>query len=473
MTVLLDQIATVVGPQGLLTGEDVTQRRVDWQSQATCRAMAIVRPASTAQLSQVMALCHGAGQPVVPAGGYTGLVHGTDCQPHELQISLERMRAIEALDAVGRTMTVQAGCPVQAAQEAAEAQGLRFAVDWGGRGTATVGGGISTNAGGNSVVRYGMMRDNVLGVEAVLADGTVISSLNTLLKNNAAYDLKQLFIGSEGTLGIVTRAVLKLHSLPRSTQTALLALDSFAAVKQLFVRAGQRFGAGLTAFEVMWASFYDPVAVQSGRHTPPLPGGHSHYVLIEMSGNDADGDAALFETVLGECLEAGLAADAVVASSKAQTEALWAIRDDIASLFAEIAPSINFDISLPIVAMEDYLAAVTAAVEAEWGGAARLVVFGHIGDGNLHIIVGPRPFDGASHRRAEEIVYGPLQGRGGSISAEHGIGLEKRDWLAISRSAEEIALMRTLKRAMDPKGILNPGKVLQGPDPGLPAGSPG
>ena len=460
MTQLLDQIAAIVGPQGLLTGEDVSQRAADWMGLSTCQAQAIVRPASTAELSQVMALCHAAGQSVVPAGGYTGLVHGTDCQPADIQVSLERIRAIESIDPVGRSMIVQAGCPVQAAQEAAEAQGLRFAVDWGGRGSATVGGGISTNAGGNSVVRYGMMRDNVLGVEAVLADGTVISSMNALLKNNAAYDLKQLFIGSEGTLGIVTRAVLRLHPAPLSTNTALLALDSFAAVQSLFVALGQRLGSGLTAFEVMWPSFYELLAVQSGRHTPPLPAGHSHYVLIELSGNDSGKDAAHFETVLAALLESGMVGDAVIAASQAQADALWKIRDDIEGLFQAIAPSINFDVSLPIVAMEGYLTQVSEAVRGEWGDAARLVVFGHIGDGNLHIIIGPRPFNDSAHRRAEEIVYGLLRPHKGSVSAEHGIGLEKRDWLGVSRSPEEIALMRTIKAAMDPKGILNPGKVL-------------
>jgi FAD/FMN-containing dehydrogenase len=460
MTDLLSQIAAIVGPQGLLTGGDVSGRAADWLGLSTCQARAIVRPASTQELSKVMALCHAAGQAVVPAGGMTGLVHGTDCMASDIQISLERMRGIEAIDPVGRTMTIQAGSPVQAAQEAAEAIGLKFAVDWGGRGTATIGGGISTNAGGNSVVRYGMMRDNILGVEAVLADGTVISSMNTLLKNNAAYDLKQLFIGSEGTLGIITRAVLKLQPAPLSTNTALLALDSFAAVQSLFVAMGQQLGSGLTAFEVMWASFYEPLAVHSRRHVPPLPGGHSHYVLLELSGNDPERDAEHFENVLGQCLEQGLAADAVIAASQAQADGMWKIRDDIEGLFGIIAPSINFDVSLPIVAMDGYVAAVTAAVRSEWGEAAQLVVFGHIGDGNLHIIIGPRPFDEAAKHKVEGMVYGLLTPHNGSISAEHGIGLEKRDWLHVTRSPQEIALMRTIKAALDPKGILNPGKVL-------------
>ena len=460
MTALLDQITAITGPQGLLTGADVSGRAGDWLGLSTCQAKAIVRPASTHELSQIMALCHAAGQSVVPAGGLTGLVHGSDCTAADIQVSLERMRHIAAPDPVGRSMVVEAGAVVQAIQEAAAARGLKFAVDWGARGSATIGGGIATNAGGNSVVRFGMMRESVLGLEAVLADGTVISSMNALLKNNAAYDLKQLFIGSEGTLGIVTRAVLRLHPAPLSTQTALLALDSFGAVQALFVALGQKLGAGLTAYEVMWPSFYEPLAVHSGRHTPPLPPGHSHYVLLEASGTDPDADAARFEAVLGACLESGLIADAAIAASGAQADAMWAVRDDIEGLFAYAAPSITFDVSLPIVAMEQYVAGVEAAVRAEWGDPAKVITFGHIGDGNLHFVIAPRPFDQATRHRAEEIVYTALTAHNGSVSAEHGIGLEKRDWLAITRSEAEIALMRTLKQALDPTGILNPGKVL-------------
>ncbi len=460
MTQLLDQIAGVVGTQGLLTGEDVSGRAADFMGMTHVQAKAIVRPASTTELSAVMKLCHAAGQSVVPAGGYTGLVHGADCQPDDIQISLERMRAIEAIDPVGRTMTVGAGCPVQAVQEAAAEAGLKFAVDWGARGTATVGGGISTNAGGNSVVRYGMMRDNVLGIEAVLADGTVISAMNSLLKNNAAYDLKQLLIGTEGTLGIVTRAVLKLHSAPLSTNTALLALESFDAVQALFVHVGKRLGAMLTSFEVMWNSFYQLIAIDTGNHNPPLPGGHGYYVIVEASGTDQERDADLFEAVLGEALEQGIAADAVIASSKAQAEQIWAIRDDIKTLTMRTLPAVTFDVSLPIVAMDGYVRQLEQNARATFGESMKLVVFGHIGDGNLHIILGAQPFTPETRHKIEELVYTALVPHRGSVSAEHGIGLEKRDWLQITRSPEELALMRRLKAAMDPSNILNPGKVL-------------
>lgn len=460
MNDLLRQIAAIVGPQGLITGADVQERAADFMGFTRCMAKAIVRPASTQELSEVMKLCHAAGQTVVAAGGNTGLVQGQVCTPDDIQISLERMRAVGEIDPVGRTMVVEAGCVVQTAQEAAEAQGLKFAVDWGARGSATIGGGIATNAGGNSVVRFGMMRDNVLGLEAVLADGTIISSMNVLLKNNAAYDLKQLFIGSEGTLGIVTRAVLRLHPAPLTTQTAMLACTDFAAVQKLFVEAGRQLGPGLTSFEVMWPSFYEPM-IATGKHTPPLPGGHGCYVILEMSGTDPDGDPARFETVLGALLEQELAVDAVIASSKAQADQIWAIRDDIPALFAFTAPSVTFDVSLPIRDMDGYVQDLRERALARLGESMKLVVFGHIGDGNLHILLGAQPFTAETKHVIEELVYSALKPLGGSVSAEHGIGLEKRDWLALSRSPEEIALMKRLKAALDPTNILNPGKVLQ------------
>ncbi len=460
MTDLLDRIAAIVGSQGLLTGEDVSSRSADAMGASTVEARAIVRPATTAELSEVMKLCHAAGQKVVPAGGYTGLVHGTTCTPDEIQISLERMRTVEAIDPIGRTMTVQAGCAVQSVQEAASEAGLKFAVDWGARGTATIGGGISTNAGGNSVIRYGMMRDSVLGIEAVLADGTIISAMNVLLKNNAAYDVKQLFIGTEGTLGIVTRAVLKLQPAPLSTSTALLALDSFDAVQTLFVHAGKRLGAMLTSFEVMWHSFYDEIAIQSGNHVPPLPGGRGYYVIVEASGTDQERDADLFETVLSEALEQGTVVDAVIASSKAQAEQIWAIRDDVRTLALRLMPMMSLDVSLPIIAMDGYVQKLEADMRSELGDGVKLVVFGHIGDGNLHIVLRTEPYKPETKYQIEQIVYNGLVPHGGSISAEHGIGLDKRGWLHITRSPAEIALMRTIKAAMDPTNILNPGKVL-------------
>ncbi|GGZ87565.1 FAD-binding oxidoreductase [Novosphingobium arvoryzae] len=458
---LLNALRDIVGDGGVLTGEDLTTRAADWLGLSTCQAKAVIRPRSTAELSAVMQRCHAVRQPVIGTGGLTGLVHGTDAQGHEIQISFERMRSVISVDPVGRTMLVEAGTPLQVVHEAAAAHGLIYPVDLGSRGSCTIGGNISTNAGGNTVVRYGMTRDNVLGLEAVLADGTVISSLNTLLKNNAAYDLKQLFIGSEGTLGLVTRAVLKLYPQPLSEGTALVALDSFDAVMAFFAHCGRRLGGLLSSFEVMWQSHYELIAVNSGRHNPPLPGGHGYYAIVEATGTDAERDEALFAQVLGEALEQGHASDVVIAASKAQRAAIWGIREDIEGLFGALTPSCTFDVSMPIAAMDDYVLKLTAAAHAEWGADTRVVVFGHLGDGNLHILVAPRPWSAEAPHKVETLVYEPLRALGGSISAEHGIGLEKRAWLNVSRTPEEIALMHTLKAALDPLGLLNPGKVLR------------
>lgn len=457
---LLEEILSIVGDSGLITGEEVAKRPADWMGRTHCQAKAVVRPRTTEELSKVMKLCHAARQPVVPAGGLTGLVHGSVATGDEIQISFERMRSIEEIDPIGKTMTVEAGVPLQAVHEAAAEHDLMYGVDLGARGSCTIGGNISTNAGGNTVIRYGMTRANVLGLEAVLADGTVISSMNTLLKNNAAYDLKQLFIGSEGTLGMVTRAVLRLQPAPVSEATAILAIDSFDSMTRLFALAGRRFAGLLTSFEVMWNNYYDMIGVSSGRHQPPLTAGHDYYVIVEITGNDPDNDEALFTEVLSEALEVGIAADAVIASSKAQRDAIWAIREDIEGLVRAFTPGVAFDVSLPILKMDDYIEGLNSALLSKCGDGSRMAVFGHIGDGNLHIIASPSSWSPESHHQIEELVYQPLAGLHGSVSAEHGIGLDKKEWLPLSRSPEEIALMRSLKAALDPYGLLNPGRVI-------------
>ncbi len=459
MTDVLSRIREITGPKGLISGDDVRERPADWMGLSRCAALAVVRPASTRELSQVMALCHEEGQSVVAAGGLTGLVQGAAASGDEIVMSFERMTDIELIDPIGRTITVGAGAPMQKVQEAAEKEGLLFAVDLGARGSATIGGNISTNAGGNQVIRYGMMREHVLGLEAVLADGTVVSSMNTLLKNNSGYDLKQLFIGSEGTLGLVTRAVLRLVPSPSSENTAIVAVPDFATLTGFFRHVGANLGGALTAFEVMWKEHYELIAIESGRHTPPLDAGEPYYVIVEATGNNAQIDGDLFTQVLEQAAEDGLITDAVIATSKAQRNAIWNIREDIEGLGKALMPAAIFDISLPIGEMEAYVDNLKDSVAAAWGEDARMIVFGHLGDGNLHVAISPRPWSDEARIQAEEMVYEPLAEIGGAVSAEHGIGLEKRNYLHLSRSPEEIALMRSLKSTLDPKGVLNPGKI--------------
>ncbi|SDL66639.1 FAD/FMN-containing dehydrogenase [Franzmannia pantelleriensis] len=459
MDALLEEIAAIVGDTHVLTGEAVTARAVDWMTGAPCQAAAIVRPADTAELAAVMRACHAAHQPVVTHGGLTGLVHGAEAGSDELVISLERMTAIEALDPVGATLTVQAGAPLQRVQEAAEQVGLQFALDLGARGSCTIGGNIATNAGGIRVIRYGMMRQQVLGLEAVLADGSVVSSMSHMLKNNAGYDLKQLFIGSEGTLGIVTRAVLRLHPPTTAVQTAMVACPSFAALTALLGHLGRSLGGSLAAFEAMWQSHFRLLTVDSDRHAPPLAPDAPYYAIVESLGSDPDSHAAQFAHALETALEQELISDAVLAQSDSQRQGLWAIREDIEGLIQGLAPLFTFDVSLPIAAMEGYVDRVEAAIRRDWP-EGRVVTFGHLGDGNLHLSVGVGSDAPATRRAVEQHVYSPLAELGGSISAEHGVGIEKRDYLPLSRTREELALMRTLKHAMDPLGLLNRYKVL-------------
>ena len=459
MSDIVADIERIVGAGGVLTGDAVKARPSGWLRPAPTQARAIVRPRSTDEVSQVLALCQARRQTVVPVGGNTGLVQGTLCGSDDLQLSLERMNAIEDIDALAGTITVQAGVPLQAVQDAARECGSMFPLDLGARGSATIGGNISTNAGGNGVIRFGMMREQVLGLEAVLADGTVLSSMNRMLKNNAGYDLKQLFIGSEGTLGVVTRAVLRLRPALRSQNTAFVAVDDYANVPRLLQLLGSELGGMLTAFEVLWADFYDTVVDGSGRHRPPVGAGHPYYVLIEARGGDQSADAARFETALESALDASLIVDAALASSQSQRDAMWAIRDDIDGLIDKFGHALSFDISLPIGDAEAYAARVNDALRKRWPDTFRGTTFGHLGDGNLHFVLTIGHDDADSEREVMDIVYRELEPHGGSVSAEHGIGVEKRPYLLRSRSETEIALMRTLKAALDPHGILNPGKI--------------
>ncbi len=456
---LIDALSEVLGSGGLLSREEAAGRAAGVWDPTPIQALALVRPRSTEEVSEVLRLCSDAGVSVVTHGGLTGLVHGADARDDQVVLSLERMRNIEHIDGTQRIATVQAGVTLQTLQEALEAYQLSFPLDLGARGTATLGGNASTNAGGNRVLRYGMMRDMVLGLEVVLADGTVLSSMNSLIKNNSGYDLKQLFIGSEGTLGVITRLVLRLREAPASSSMALVALERFDQVTGLLKHMDRSLGGGLSAFEVLWRDFYRLVTTAPATHRPPLERDAPYYALIEAQGANADVDGARFQEALESAFEAGLIVDAALALSSAECQALWAIRDDVEQTFQHGAP-IVFDVSLPLAAMESYIGEVRANMEEQFPNG-HLWVFGHLGDGNLHLIVQTRDGDAPAHRRAiESIVYQPLQAIGGAISAEHGIGLEKKPYLHLSRSDTEIALMQRLKSALDPAHILNPGKVV-------------
>ncbi len=459
MSALLNAIKDIVGDSGLLLGDDVSARPLDWMGQGQRRAMAIVRPENTEQVSQVMKLCHAAGQSVIALGGLTGLVQGTTSTQDDIVLSLERMRAVEAIDSIGKTMTVQAGTPLQSVHEAAAKHGLQFTLDLGARGSCTIGGNIATNAGGNQVLRYGMMREQVLGLEVVLADGTILNAMNTLLKNNTGYDLKQLFIGSEGTLGIITRAVLRLYPQAKSADTALVAVNSFKDVTDLFTLMSEQLAGGLSAFEVMWHDHYKLIASDSGRHQAPIPATYGYYVIVQHQGASPERDSELFSAAFELAMEKGIVADAVLAQSKTQAQTIWDIREDIEGLVAALSPAFIFDVSLPIKDMDSYITGLHDTIADTSGDDGKLIVFGHLGDGNLHLVITVGDGSKAAHDRVNALVYNPLQAIGGSVSAEHGIGLEKKNYLPLSRTPEELAVMKNLKKMLDPKGLLNPGKI--------------
>ncbi|HEY9239122.1 MAG TPA: FAD-binding oxidoreductase, partial [Burkholderiaceae bacterium] len=402
-------------------------------------------------------LLRDAGKTLVPLGGATGLASGVlPATGAEWYLSTERMRQIERLDRDCRVAVVQAGVVLQTLQEAAAREDMLFPIDLGARGSASIGGLIATNAGGERVLRFGMMREQVLGLEVVMADGTVLDLMDQVVKNNAGYDLKQLFIGSEGTLGIVTRAVLRLRPALERNQAAVLALHRLDDLPDLLFRIESALGGSLSAFELMWPEFFDLMTGDgSGRHRPPVRAGAAGYVLMELEESGATDSSDRLDELLESLMARGMLLDAAVARSHADREAFWRIRNDIEHLIGSMAPLHAYDVSLPIAGMADFVATLRRDIDARWP-ASRVVVFGHVADNNLHIVV-----NGPDDKEAlEDLVYKGVIARRGSISAEHGIGLDKRRSLHGARPAPAIALMQAMKQLLDPRGTLNPGKVV-------------
>jgi FAD/FMN-containing dehydrogenase len=457
---LIEGLAPSLSAGALLIGAEIGPRYyTDVAGRVGVSPQAVFRPRSTAEVSRILARCHAEGVPVVVQGGMTGLVCGALPRTNEIVISLERMNRIEAIDVKAATAIVEAGAVLEMVQKQVEALSLSFPLDLGARGSCTIGGNIATNAGGNRVIRYGMMRELVLGLEVVLADGTVIENLRKYFKNNTGFDLKQYFIGSEGTLGVITRAVLRLFPLPAERAVACCSLSCFSNVIALLDLMRRRLGGELTAFEVMWHSYF--VRATALPHVkPPLPADRTFYVIVEASSVDATNIRDRFESLLAQAHEAALIDNAVIAKSEAEAASIWRIRDASVDVHAAIRPAISLDVSLAIDRMEEFAASADEAAQAV-DPRSCIVVFGHLGDGNLHVSVhhaDDRPDLGEALERR---IYDLVAACGGSISAEHGIGISKRPYLRHSRTETEIALMRAIKKAIDPKGILNPGRIFE------------
>jgi len=464
---LLDALRTTVGAHNVLTEGDLSAWEQDWRRRWRGRALAVVRPCSTAEVAAVVRLCAGQRVSIVPQGGNTGLVGGgvPDESGTQVLLSLQRLNRVRGIDKANLTLTAEAGCVLQTVQAAAAEQGLLLPLSLAAEGSCTLGGNLATNAGGTQVLRWGNTRDLCLGLEVVTASGDIWEGLSGLRKDNTGYDLRDLYIGSEGTLGIITAATMKLAPQPAATTTALAACHTLADCVALLNLARSRLGSGLTGFEVMGRYALDLVA----RHFPALPQPLPRApwtVLLEQS--DVEGEAQArtrFEALLGAALEAGAVQDAVVAESLAQSRALWHMRESIPLAQAEEGLNIKHDISLPVSSIADFVERTDAALRARYPGV-QLVNFGHLGDGNLHYNVqAPAGGDGKRFLAEQEhavntLVFDAVAGCGGSFSAEHGIGLLKRDELALRKSPVALQLMRSIKAALDPQGLMNPGRVL-------------
>jgi FAD/FMN-containing dehydrogenase len=446
---------------------DVEPYLTDWRGRFTGRARAVVLPADTAQVAAIVRLCASVRVPIVPQGGRTGLVLGSvpDASGDAIVLSLRRLNRVRAVDTFNRTMTVDAGCILQDVQSAAAAHGMLFPLSLAAEGSCTIGGNLATNAGGTGVLRYGNTRELCLGLEAVTAQGEVWDGLRGLRKDNTGYDLRDLLIGAEGTLGIITGAVLKLFPQPKAAITALVALASPGDALALLKLVEADCGPTLTGYELMSDVCMRLVAHHFPNLPQPFPGRYPQYALLELSSHESEQHAvALLENAIERALELGIAQDAVVATSIAQSRGLWAIREHIPLAQAAAGKNIKHDISLPISRIAAFIETTDAQLEAVYPGV-QVVCFGHLGDGNLHYNIAPP--DGVRHDDflAEQgainrIVHDSVAAFGGSISAEHGIGALKRDELPRYKSAVELDLMRAVKAALDPLGIMNPGKIL-------------
>ncbi|MBW6425488.1 FAD-binding oxidoreductase [Rhizobium sp. XQZ8] len=442
-------------------GDDIPLRyHNDWAGLSAVLPLALVRPRTTQQVAAAMRICNEFKVPLTPQGGLTGLNGGARPIEGGVALSLDRMNAIEEIDTVMATMTVQAGVVLGVAQKAAEEAGLFLGLDLGARDSCMIGGNLSTNAGGNRVIRFGMAREHVLGLEVVLPDGTIVTSLNKMLKNNAGYDLKQIFIGSEGTLGIITRAVLRLQAKPAELASAFCGCPDFPSLLELLKSARQRMGSALTSFEVMWPSFYDFMTGSLPDLRRAFNEPYGVYVLIETGGRDASENRLLLEQVLTDALESGWVSDAVLPSSERETRDLWAVRESVSEYSKLMGPLTAFDVGLPTSAAGRVVDDIEAAMKARWQDAIALS-YGHIGDSNLHVVCNiPSAGKEQPHKEISELVFGFVASEGGTISAEHGIGLLKKPYLKLSRTQEELALMAKIKQALDPNNVLNTGKVL-------------
>jgi len=466
----IEEAAQLLGAKGFTRDPDLIDPWLtDWRGRYTGRALGLASPADTQTLAELIKLCAQHRVPIVPQGGNSGMAGGAtpDESGNAIVLSMRRMNAIRSFDAEAGQVVCEAGVILQTLHEAAEAQDLRFPLTLGGKGSATIGGLISTNAGGTQVLRYGTMRAQVLGIEAIMADGAVLDQLTVLKKDNRGFDLKQLLIGSEGTLGIVTAATLRLLPATRSRATAWVGLANATDARTLLRRADAALGDALEGFEIVPVHCLESVLAHLPDARPPLANAHPWNALLECTSRDSDGSAITerLEQVLALALDDGLITDAAIAANETQAEQFWTLRDSISPAERALGPAMQHDISVPVERMPEFIEAAIEKIEAEFPGTTG-AAFGHLGDGNVHFhVLAPR---GAVAGKWEESEGKTISARvhdlvsqwGGSISAEHGIGQMKVSELGRLGDPAALGIMRQVKRALDPHGILNPGKLV-------------
>lgn len=458
-TTIVQNLEALLQPHQILTGDSLKQRTYHiWRMEEELDVIALVLPETTEEVAAVLKCCYDRNQEVVVHGGLTNLVGSTEVNRNQLVLAMDRMNSIEEIDPQSRTITAQCGTIVESLIDKATEHDLMLPLNFGAKGSAQIGGAIATNAGGLRVFRYGMTRQMVLGLEAVLPDGRIVSSLKKVLKDNSGYDLKQLFIGAEGTLGVVTKVILRLVEAPKSRVSALVAVDEYEKVVALLKYLEKNLNGGLTGFELMWPNTYTTMTQTLNQQQPPLPQDYPYYIFVECLGNDIQKEYEQLENLIATALEKDMIVDAALMNSDRDLKHLWQIREDVAVLASQGKYDQHFDISLPIPKIGSLISEMQHKLEA-LPGVSHAFAFGHVADGNIHFIVGKDDETEATRKAINEIVYAPLKENQGSVSAEHGIGLHKKEYLYTSRSETEIEVMRSLKNLFDPKGLLNPGRI--------------
>ena len=460
VNILINLFESSIGKSSVLTGDDLKSRFYHiWKTEVPLQSICLLLPRSSQDVSNIMKICNENNQEVIIHGGLTNLVGSTKSEKSQVVISLEKMNKIIEIDERGKTVTCESGVIIENIINDVKEKNLLLPLNFGARGSAQIGGAVSTNAGGLRVFKYGMTRNLVMGIEYVLPDGTIISSLKKLMKDNSGYDLKHLLIGSEGTLGIVTKVVLRLYQLPKTRYTSLAVTNDFQKVLDMLLYMEDKISSNLTGFELLWNDTYKQMVSDKTMYNKYLPDKFKYYIFIEYMGRDFENDYNVFEKHILESIDDGIIEDAVIGKDEKEQINIWGIREDVAVLADEREFDQQFDISIPVNLIGSVIDKISFELN-ECEGVKTIFPFGHVADGNIHFIIGKDSDDDDLKSKINDIIYNNTELVEGSISAEHGIGLDKKKYLIKSRSEDEIKLMRLLKKTIDPKNILNPGRVI-------------